>query len=190
MMGMNPGQSLGSIGESKTGIGAQKQAMGIDDAIQQITNIIQEFVAQYILSGLDLYLSEQDGKSIIYVDDSTREDILRIKPDAFPDPKNPNGLEVDWNQLYDYIQEIDVTVDTTMSKEDWTNEKRGDLQDAVTVMSQTTDPNDPAAVERKKIVEDKLLDETAPELATALNNVNPANMTPVPSPTELTPPVQ
>lgn len=171
MMGMNPGQSLGAIGDSKTGVGAQAQKAGIDDAIQQITNIIQEFLCQYVISGLDLYLSEQDGESVIYVDDATREDILRIKPDAFPDETNPNGLKVDWNQLYDYIQEIDVTVDTTMSKEDWTNEKRGDLQDAVTVMSQTADPNDPASMERKKLVEDKLLDETAPELATALNNI-------------------
>lgn len=188
MMGMNPGQSLGAIGDSKTGVGAQKQAMGIDDAIQQITNIIQEFLAQYIMSGLDLYLSEQDGKSVIYVDDATREDILRLNPDAFPDPKNPNGLEVDWKQLYDYIQEIDVTVDTTMSKEDWTNEKRGDLQDAVTVMSQTTDPNDPEAMARKKVVEDKLLDETAPELSTALNNVQPT--APVMPDAGLTPPLQ
>lgn len=187
MMGMNPGQSLGAIGESKTGTGAQAQKQGIDDAIQQITNIIQEFLCQYIISGLDLYLSEQDGEGVIYVDDATREDILRIKPDAFPDPLVPNGLTVNWNQLYDYIQEIDVTVDTTMSKEDWTNEKRADLQDAVTVMSQTTDPNDPEAVAKKKLMEDKLIDETAPELATALNNVTPAPVAPQP---DLTPPVQ
>lgn len=180
MMGMNPGGALGAIGESKTGIGAQKQAAGIDDAIQQITNIIQEFLAQYIISGLDLYLSEQTGKSTIYVDDVTREDILRINPMAFPDPKNPNALEVDWQELYAYIEEIDVTVDTTMSKEDWTNEKRGDLQDAVTVMSQTTDPNDPTAVAKKNLVQDKLIDETAPELATALNNVTPAPVMPQP----------
>lgn len=189
MMGMNPGQSLGAIGDSKTGVGAQAQKMGIDDAIQQITNIIQEFLAQYIMSGLDLYLSEQDGEGVIYVDDATREDILRIRPTdndgnpTFPDPANPNALRVNWKQLYDYIQEIDVTVDTTMSKEDYTNEKRADLQDAVTVMSQTTDPNDPEAMARKKVVEDKLLDETAPELATALDNAQP---TPVPQQPDLT----
>lgn len=171
MMGMNPGQSLGSIGESKTGVGAQAQKAGIDDAIQQITTIMEEFLCQYIISGLDLYLSEQDGEGVIYVDDATREDILRIKPDAFPDPANPNGLAVDWNQIYDYIQEIDVTVDTTMSKQEWTDEKRGDLQDAVTVLSQTTNPADPSGMARKKIVEDKLLAETAPELSTALNQI-------------------
>lgn len=185
MMGMNPGQSLGAIGDSKTGVGAQTQKQGIDDAIQQITNIIQEFMCQYIMSGLDLYLSEQEGESIIYVDDATREDILRINPDAFPDEKNPNGLLVKWDELYDYIEEIDVTVDATMSKEDWSNEKRGDLQDAVTVMSQTTDPNDPAAMERKKIVEDKLLDETAPELATALNQVPEQAAQPQPDLTQM-----
>lgn len=187
MMGMNPGQSLGAIGDSKTGVGAQTQKQGIDDAIQQITNIIEEFLRHYVTSALDLYLSEQEGEGIIYVDDATREDIIRLKPDAFPDEANPNALKVDWAQLYEYIQKIDVSIDTTMSKQDWTNEKRGDLQDAVTVMSQTADPNDPSAMARKKIVEDKLLDETAPELATALNSVPEA---PVAATPELTPPVE
>lgn len=181
MMGMNPGQSLGAIGDSKTGVGAQTQKQGIDDAIQQITNIIQEFLCQYIISGLDLYLSEQDGVSTIYVDDTTREDILRINPDAFPDPANPNALQVDWNQLYEYIQEIDVTVDTTMSKEDWTNEKRKDLQDALTVMSQTANPQDPAAQARIKAVEDEFLDETAPQLASTLEQIPDAPVAPQPN---------
>lgn len=175
MMGMNPGQSLGAIGDSKTGIGAQKQAQGIDNSIQQITNIIEEFLCQYIISAIDLYLSEQDGESVIYVDDSTRDDIQRMYPfdengnPTFADPKNPNALVVNWNQLYDYIEEIDVSVDSTMSKEDYTDEKRGDLQDAVTTVAQTTNPNDPAAVARKEVVENKLLKETAPELAPALD---------------------
>ena len=187
MMGMNPGGSLGAIGDSKTGIGAQKQAAGIDDAIQQITSIIEEFLRQYVTSALDLFLSEQDGEGVIYVDDRTREDILRLNPDAFPDPKNPNALLVNWNELYDYIKKIDIGIDTTISKEEYTNEKRGDLQDAVTTMSQTTDPNDPEGVARKKIVEDKYLDETAPELATALNQVPPA---PVQQQPDLTQPLQ
>lgn len=188
MMGMNPGGALGAIGESKTGIGAQKQAAGIDDAIQQITNIIQEFLCQYILSGLDLYLSEQDGEGIIYVDDATRDDIIRLKgKEAFPDPNDPNALKVDWNELYEHIKEIGVTVDTTMSKEEWTDEKRGDLQDAVTVASQTADPNDPAAMAKKKLLEDQLIKETAPELSTALSQVPETPVNPQP---ELTPPTQ
>jgi len=187
MMGMNPGQSLGAIGESKTGVGAATQKQGIDDSIQQITNIVEEFLRQYVISALDLYLSEQDGEGVIYVDDQTREDILRLRPDAFPDEANPNALVVNWNELYDYIKKIDAKIDTTMSKEDWTNEKRGDLQDAVTVMSQTADPNDQGAMARKKVVEDKLLDETAPELATALNQIPDTPVQPQPS---LTPPSQ
>lgn len=181
MLGMNPGGALGAIGDSKTGIGAQKQAIGIDDSIQQITNIIQEFLCQYIISGLDLYLSEQEGEGVIYVDDITREDILRIDPNAFPDPKNPNALKVNWKELYDYIEEIDVTVKTSINKEEYTDQKRADLQDAVTTISQTTDPNDPEAVAKKKIVEDKYLDETAPELASVLNQVPPAPVAPQPN---------
>jgi hypothetical protein len=171
MMGMNPGQSLGSIGESKTGIGAQKQSQGIDDAIQQITTIMEEFLRNYVTSALDLLLCEQDGDDVIYVNDRTREDILRLKPDAFPDKANPNALRINWNELYDYIKKIDVSVDTTMSKQEWTDEKRKDMQDAVTVLSQTTDPNDPEGMAKKKLVEDKLLEETAPELTTAMNNL-------------------
>lgn len=167
MMGMNPGQSLGAIGDSKTGIGAQKQAQGIDDAIQQITNIVQEFLCQYIISAVDLYLSEQDGNGVIFVDDSTRDNILLKNPDAFPDPKNPNGLQVNWNQLYEYIQEIDVTVDTTMSKQDWTDEKRGDLQDAATVAAQTA--NTPESAAKADVLQDKFIKEAAPELAPALD---------------------
>ena len=175
MMGMNPGQALGAIGDSKTGVGAQAQKQGIDDAIQQITTILEEFLCQYVISAIDLYLSEQDGESVIYLTDSDPDDILRIRPtDAegnptFPDPQNPNAMIVNWNQLYEYIEEIDVTVNSTMSKQDWTDEKRGDLQDAVTTAAQTTNPNDPAAVARKEVLEDKLLKETAPELAPALD---------------------
>lgn len=171
MMGMNPGQALGAIGDAKTGTGAQAQKQGIDDAIQQITNIIEEFLRHYVTSGLDLFLSEQEGQGVIYVDDITREDILRLKPNAFPDINNPNALAVDWEQLYEYVKKIDISLDTTMSKQEWTDEKRAVLQDAVTVVSQTTDPNDPQAVAKKKMLEDKLLDETAPELSTALNNL-------------------
>lgn len=183
-MGMNPGGSLGAIGESKTGIGAQKQAAGIDDAIQQVTNIIQEFLCQYILSGIDLYLSEQDGKGIIYVDDQTKQQVMLTHPEYFPFPENPNAMEVDWTKLYEFIEEIDVTVDTTMSKQEWTDEKRKDMQDAVTVAAQTANPNDPAAMAKKDLLQDQLIKETAPELAPALDAVG-AN-TPVAASPDLT----
>jgi hypothetical protein len=173
MMGMNPGQSLGAIGDSKTGIGAQKQAQGIDNSIQQITNIIEEFLCQYIVSAIDLYLSEQDGESTIYVDDSTRDTIQQSYPTdqngqpTFADPTNPNALVVNWNQLYEYIEEIDVTVNSTMSKEDYTDEKRGDLQDAATVAAQTA--NTPEAAAKAEVLQDKFIKETAPELAPAID---------------------
>lgn len=184
MMGMNPGQSLGAIGDAKTGTGAQAQKQGIDDAIQQVTNIITEWLRHYVTSALDLYLAEQDGEGVIYVDDSTREDILRLKPDAFPNPEKPNGLKVNWNELYEHIQKITITPDLTMSKEDYTNEKRADLQDAITVMSQTANPNDPKAMAKKDMVEDKFLDETAPELSTAINNLPSTPVNPQPDLTQ------
>ena len=175
---MNPGQSLGAIGDAKTGVGAATQKQGIDDSIQQITNIIEEFLRQYVISALDLFLSEQDGEGVIYVDDATREDILRVRPEAFPNPLNPNALMVNWNDLYAYIQKIDAKIDTTISKEDYTDEKRGDLQDAVTVMTQNSDPNNPSDAARKKVVEDKFLDETAPELSATLGAIPDAPVMP------------
>lgn len=173
MMGMNPGQALGAIGDSKTGVGAQAQKQGLDDAIQQVTTIMEEFLCQYVLSGLDLIISEQEGDGIVYVDDATKKtiELMQLPEPPFPDPQNPNGLKVVWKDLYDYIKKINVAVDTTMSKQDWSDQKRGDLQDEVTVMAQTTDPNDPAAVAKKNIVQDKLLSETAPELAPALDSI-------------------
>lgn len=185
MLGYSPSANLGAIGESKTGIGAQTQRMTMDESSQEITNIIQDFIKQYIISALDLYLSEQDGEGYIYLDDDTKKDILDILPEekkitAFPDPENPNALRVNWNELYDYIQKIDVTVDTTISKDEFTDEKRSDLQDALTVMKQTANPNDPNAMNRISVVEDELLDETVPDIAqklqTAHTPATPAQM--------------
>lgn len=169
MLGFNPSANLGAIGQSKTGVGAQTQRMTMDDASQEITNLIEEFIKQYIVSGLDLYLSEMDGEGILYVDDETKQDIEAVSPGRFGDPSNPNALGVDWNQLYDHIQKIDVSVDTTISKDDFTNEKRKDLQDALTVMKQTSDPNDPTSAAKASVVEDELLDEMVPDLSQKLD---------------------
>lgn len=171
MLGFNPGANLGALGQSKTGIGAQTQRMTMDDASQEITNIVEEFIKQYIISALDLYLSEQDGEGIIYVDDETREDIKEIEPNRFTDENNPNALGINWNELYDYIQKIDVEVDTTISKDDLTNEKRKDLQDALTVAAQTADPADPASKEKIDAIEDEFLDEVVPGMSQKLDRI-------------------
>lgn len=171
MLGYNPAGGLGAIGESKTGVGAQSQKAVLDDASQEITNVVEAFIKQYILSALDLYLSEQDGEGVLYVDDETRDNIKEVDPGCFMDPNNPNALRVHWNELYDYIKKINVTVDTTISKSDFTNEKRADLQDALTVMSQTSNPQDPAAQQRVKIIEDEFLEEVVPQLAQKLEKV-------------------
>ncbi len=168
MLGYNPGASLGAIGQSKTGIGAQTQRAGMDDASQEITNIVQDFIKQYILSALDLFLSEQDDTGILYVDDDTKKDIEAISPGRFGDPTNPNALGVNWTELYDYIQKIDITVDTTISKDDFTNEKRAELQDTLVTMKQNDNPNDPVAAQKASIVQDELIEEAVPDLSQKL----------------------
>lgn len=168
MLGYNPSANLGAIGQSKTGVGAQTQRMTMDEASQEITHIIEDFIKQYILSALDLYLSQQDGEDVIYVDDETKKDIEAVEPGLFTDPNNPNALAINWNELYDHIKKIDVSVDTTISKDEFTDQKRADLQDALTVMKQTANPNDPMAAAKASVVEDEFLGEAAPELTQRL----------------------
>lgn len=165
MLGYSPSANLGAIGESKTGVGAQTQRMTMDESSQEITHIIEEFVKQYILSAFDLYISQQDGEDVIYVDDETKKDIEAIDPELFNDPSNPNALAINWNDYYDYIKKIDVTVDTTISKDEFTDQKRADLQDTLTVMKQTADPNDPKAAAKAAVVEDEFLKEAAPDIS-------------------------
>jgi hypothetical protein len=174
MIGYNPSANLGAIGQAKTGIGAQTQRMTMDESSQEITTIVEEFIRQYVISALDLYLCEQDGETAIYVDDETREDILAIKEDAFPYPDEPNRLFVNWSQLYDKIKCIDVAVDTTISKDEFTDQKRADLQDALVTMRQNADPNDPAARAKIDVVENELLDEAVPDLAPRIDAASKA----------------
>jgi hypothetical protein len=180
MLGYNPSANLGAIGESKTGVGAQTQRMTMDEASQEITHIIEEFIKQYILSAFDTYVSQQDGEDILYVDDETKKDIDAVAPGLFTDPENPNALAINWNDYYNYIEKIDVTVDTTISKDEYTDQKRADLQDALTVMKQTQDPNDPVAAAKAAVVEDEFLKEAAPDLSQRISLVE--ENTPVQTP--------
>lgn len=176
MLGYTASGNLGAIGESKTGIGAQTQRAVMDESSLEITGIIEDFIKQYVISALDLYISQQDGESILYVDDDTKRDIEAISPDLFDDELDPNALRVDWNKLYDYIKKIDVTVDTTISKDEFTDQKRADLQDTLVTMKQNADPNDPEAAAKAKVVEDEFLSEAAPELTQRLDAVQPSPM--------------
>lgn len=185
MLGYNPSANLGAIGESKTGVGAQTQRMTMDESSQEITHIIEEFIKQYIVSAFDLYVSQQDGEDVIYVDDETKKDIQAVSggENLFDDPDNPNALAINWNDYYAYIKKIDVSVDTTISKDEFTDQKRADLQDALTVMKQTQDPNDPAAAAKASVVEDEFLNEAAPDLSQRISVAEEqAQVTPVVAP--------
>jgi hypothetical protein len=165
MLGYNPSANLGAIGESKTGIGAQTQRMTMDESSLEITHIIEEFIKQYIISAFDLYVSQQDGEDVIYLDDETKKDIESIEPGLFNDESNPNALAINWNEYYEYIKKIDVTVETTISKDEFTDQKRADLQDTLVTMKQNADPNDPMAAAKTEVVEDEFLKEAAPDLS-------------------------
>lgn len=166
MLGYNPSGNLGAIGESKTGVGAQTQRKVMDESSQEIASIIEDFVKKYVLSALDITISEQIGEeSVIYVSDDIKRDIEAINPTIFDDPDNPNALTVNWGELYDYIKRIDVEVDTKINNEEHTDEQRADLQDTLVTMRQNSDPNDPSAQAKIKVVEDEFLDESLPNIS-------------------------
>lgn len=169
MMGVNAATSLGAIGESKTGVGAKAQKATMDDATNQITIILEDFLRQYATVALDVCLSEKEGTEQVMVDDETKADIMRINPNAFNDPANPNALDITWEQLYDYIKKIKITIDISISKQEMDETKRADLQDMLTVKSQTSNPEDPEAQATIRAVEHELLEKTAPEIANSLS---------------------
>lgn len=185
MLGYNPGANLGAIGESKTGVGAQTQKATMDDSSKEITNLIQELIKQFLTSGLDLLISEQEGDDILYVDDDTKRDIEAIAPGRFGDPLNPNALGVNWTELYDYIKKMDITVDTTISKDDFTNEKRADLQDTLVTMKQNANPNDPVAAAKADLIQDEIIEETVPDLTQKLSAMQAQQPQPMPQPTQM-----
>jgi hypothetical protein len=185
MLGYNPGANLGAIGQSKTGVGAQTQKATMDDASKEITNLIQEFIKQFLISGLDTLISEQDDDDILYVDDDTKRAIEAINPARFGDPLNPNALGINWTQLYDYIKKIDITVDTTISKDDFTNEKRADLQDTLVTMKQNANPNDPVAAAKADLIQDEIIEETVPDLTQKLSAMQAQQPQPMPQPAQM-----
>lgn len=144
-------------------------------ASQQVTSIIENAIRQYALTALDLYLSEQTGKTALIVDDEAKNAINQIMPaQQVLDPAtqqlvtkafvgDDNVVNVEWEAYYERIQTWTIKVDLSITPNEMADKKRADLQDAVTVASQTGNPNDPEDVAQKKALQGELIKDIAPE---------------------------
>lgn len=185
IMGVTPGASMSQeqSGAYKNKIASGMEKSVTDMAVGQITNILENFLRQYALTALDLYVSEQTGETGLIVDDKCKDAINKfaekkhletVQMDPMTGmpmvPFNPpigddNTLTVNWEEFYENIQTWTVDIDLSMSKDNLDEKKRADVQDMLTVMSQTADPADPKAMDRKAQLEDELIRETLPEMA-------------------------
>jgi len=150
----------GSAYQNKDAVQSQVKDRDISSA--QVTSIVENAIRQYALTALDLYISEQVGKTPLVVDDEAKDAINLIEGEGFVG--EDNIVLIDWEKYYARINTWTVKVELSIRPEDLKDKQRSDLQDAVTVMSQTSNPNDPTAMARKNAAEDALLKDLAPDI--------------------------
>lgn len=207
IMGVTPnnlpgGQQAGG-GAYQNKVSSTMEKASSDMATTQITNIVENFIRQYALTALDLFVSEQVGETELIVDDKCKNAINALARGEF-DKANPvdpmtgmpvdpmtgmpaqfvptigddNVIVINWAEFYDNIKTWTVDIDLSMSGDELEEKKRGDLQDMLTVSSQTADPNDPVAKQRKMALEDELLKDVAPDVAKATESAPQQPMAP------------
>lgn len=173
IMGVTPnnlpgGQQAGGAYQNKVSSTMEKSSS--DMATTQITNIVENFIRQYALTALDLFISEQVGETELIVDDKCKNAINQLVPATVGDD---NIILMNWADFYEGIKTWTVDIDLSMSGDELEEKKRADVQDMLTVMSQTADPADPNAMMRKAALEDELLKEVAPDVAKQTENMQP-----------------
>lgn len=165
--------ALGAIGQSKTGIGAQTQKENLDDNTTQLTNILENFIRQYALVAIDVYLSEGVGTNDIIVDDETKARLNELEQEKFVpqvvldpatqqpviDPATQQPLmtkfqppigddnvvhNLSWKKLYAEIKKLRVDIDISLGKKEADAEKEANLTAALANATQNSDPNNPA----------------------------------------------
>lgn len=156
--------ALGAIGQSKTGVGAQVQRENLDDNTTQLTNILENFIRQYALVALDVYLSEGVGSDDIIVDDETKARINELEQEKFVpqiigvDPITQQPImstfvppigddnvvhNLTWEKLYSEIKKLRVDIDISIGKKEADAEKEANLTAALANATQNSDPNNP-----------------------------------------------
>ena len=187
-MGVSGGNppSQSTAYQNTDAVQAQNQVRDLSSA--QVTAIIENAIRQYALTAIDLYLSEQVGQTGLIVDDEAKNAINAIEGVGFVG--DDNIVNVDWQAYYERIQTWTVKVDLSITPNEMADKKRADLQDQLTVESQTGDPNDPNSRAIKSALTKELLQDSAPSVAKQIEEQpqQPQSMVPVGG--EPTPPGQ
>lgn len=183
----SPGQN--SAYQNKDAIQAQNQVRDLSS--EQVTSIVENGLRQYGLTGLDLYISEQVGKTPLIVDDEAKNAINQIEGPGFVG--DDNVVNVDWEAYYNRIETWTVSVELSIRRDQLSDKKRAEMQDIHTVMKQTAG-DDPSANATANALGKKLIEDTVPDVAKGLENnpvepqMQPQSLAPVGG--EMTPPGQ
>lgn len=169
------GQPTGTVNSNSNAFGFSKTAPGVkqqqdytDVSTNQITKILENFLRQYALVALDTLFCEQEGETDLIVDDDTKNAINDLKPGAIGDD---NKINIDWQQFYTAIEEWSVDIDVSTTPDQMKDEKRGDLQDMLTVIAQNAQ-NIPGAAQKIDELTNMLLQDSTP-LAGTLSPTGP-----------------
>jgi len=160
IMGVSSATAQGSAYVNTVQAKAQQAMM--DTQTTQFTNAIENYMRQYVLTALDLYVSEQRGEGSIIVDDECKDTINNIQPGTVGDD---NVFNLNWDEFYDAIQTWTVDIDLSMGKKQENQAQIETLQDELTVLRQTANPNDPESMANANKIEKVLLQKTAPEIS-------------------------
>lgn len=171
IMGISPAAATGSSAAYVNTVQAQAQQSMQDNQTTQFTNAIENYIRQYTLTALDLYISEQQGEGKIIIDDVAKDIINGLQPiDPATGQPTPivgpdNEYLLNWDDFYKAIQTITVDIDLSMGQKAANKEDVATLQDELTVLRQTSNPNDPVAQGNANKLEQVLLQKTAPEIS-------------------------
>jgi type II secretory pathway pseudopilin PulG len=161
-MGVSAATATGASSAYINTVQAQAQQSMQDSQTTQFTNAIENYLRQYVLTALDLYVSEQRGEGTIVLDDQAKDAINLIQPDAIgPD----NIYALNWDDFYKAILTWTVDIDLSMGKKAQDKDDVAQLQDELTVLRQTSNPDDPMAQDNANKIEQVLLQKTAPEIS-------------------------
>lgn len=176
-----------------TSPGAKKNIQEQDNSIKEVTNIAENFVRQYGLVALDTMISEQilesnidpetnekiPNEETLILDDEAKNAINRLFEAKYlenpeldeagevipfePPIGDDNKFVIDWNDFYDAIKTMSIEIELSIGKDELEEKKRGDLQDALTVMEQNNDGTNPKKQQKIDELEDRVLEDAVPE---------------------------
>lgn len=161
LMGQAPGPVGATSTFSKTGPGVQQQNQVQNSSTNQITKILENFLRQYALVGLDTLLSEQLGEDNLIVDDDTKNAINQLAPGTIGDD---NKILINWPRFYAAIEDLAIEIEISVSKDEMEEKQRGDLQDMLVVLAQNAQALGPEAVQKVQEITDMLMQDIAPDV--------------------------